>query len=137
MGPSWLNISNARLTGAPVSWCKIEVTVDSPKHISPLDEPTGKPTPAPPLSVLCLSTKTFMNHSKHANEVMIVSAVLYPNLDVDDPHADAGKEHLRWTAVRKLDALPFPAGFSEAVKGEKMEVCQNERQLLNFFISGF
>jgi DNA polymerase alpha subunit A len=137
-GPSWLIIKSPQFTNRPMSWCKLELSVEKALHIS--NEPDdGRPAAAPPLAVMCLSLKTFMNHVKGGNEIAVVSAVIYPNLDIDDPRADAGAEHARFTCVRKLDAMPYPQGFAELAgqQSQKIEVAMNERALLSFLMSWF
>ncbi|KAI9025578.1 hypothetical protein DFJ74DRAFT_618536 [Hyaloraphidium curvatum] len=135
-GPSWITVKNPVFENRPMSWCKLEVSVANPKQLIPDDKDQNK-VPAPPLSVMCLSMKTFMNHKQHANEVVMASAVIYPNLDIDDPRADAKTEHVRFTVVRKLDAMPMPMGFAELAgqQSQKIEVCGSERALLNYLIA--
>lgn len=133
-GPSWLRITNPIFTNRPMSWCKLELSIAHPRDVT--TEAVEPPSPAPPLTVMCMSMKTFHNHSKSANEVVVVSAVVYTGLDIDDPRADARNEHARFTVVRKLDAMPYPMGFQELAvqQGNKIEVAMNERALLNFLI---
>jgi len=62
-----------------ISWCKTEVTVNSPKSINVCkeDDPEIKKE-IPPFVVMCLNLKTVYNSKKQINEIVIASAMVYP-----------------------------------------------------------
>ena len=78
MGPCWLEIKDAVVSGKNVSWCKLEVSVDDPKKIKPLTEADGvKGTP--PLTIMSISARTIVNHRENDREVVCVSARVWEN----------------------------------------------------------
>ncbi len=134
MGPCWLKIATPEFTTRTISWCKLEVAVSTPKQIAVLEEDRA----SPPFVVMCLSMKTYMN--KQSNEVVMMGAHIYSQVSVDGAAGDAKSEHSTFTVVRKMDGMPLPNGFKEAVdkhnaSGSKIEVCPSERAALNYFIA--
>ncbi|CAG8512731.1 4847_t:CDS:10, partial [Acaulospora colombiana] len=68
-GPCWLEVKNAMITQKKISWCKVELTIENPKHINPMSEvDLSEPLKPPPLKIMSLSLRTVMNHQKHVNE---------------------------------------------------------------------
>ena len=91
MGPCWLEIKNAELSGkgvslttsrldsdlkrSQVSWCKLEVRVRSPKHVNPFkDSDHDAPKDMPPLTVMSLSLRTIVNHKENKREIICATA---------------------------------------------------------------
>ncbi|KAK7300636.1 hypothetical protein RJT34_11484 [Clitoria ternatea] len=126
MGPSWLQVSNFNSSSASqrVSWCKFEVTVDSPKQIRTLDSlkqimTTSKITPKiPPVVVTAINLKTTTNVKQNTNEIVSASVVCCNMVKIDTPMlASEGKKQLsHFTVIRKLDGNIFPLGFTTEVK---------------------
>ncbi|SOV03284.1 uncharacterized protein UDID_18608 [Ustilago sp. UG-2017a] len=72
-GPSWLKIQNASIAegSTPISWCKMEVSIDDPKDISPIsDADTTSPRETPPLTVMSLAIRTVVNHKENKKELV-------------------------------------------------------------------
>ena len=92
--------------------------------------------PAPPLIAMSLSLKTVLNHEKHRNEIVMVSAITNTHIVIDGPTPEPEKFYSHFSAVRQLGALPLPAGFNENVQqqGLKIEICKSERSLLNYLL---
>ncbi|KAL1921703.1 uncharacterized protein VTP21DRAFT_10345 [Calcarisporiella thermophila] len=137
MGPCWLRIGNAvqvREEHRRKSWCRLEFTLDDPKSIRPIEE---NPPEDPPLCALSLNLRTVVNHRDHMYEVVVASALIFPNLSLEDTTPIERRPHSRFTAIRQLSDVRFPVGFLETLKREKMkvDVTQKERALLDRFVS--
>ncbi|KAF9116488.1 DNA polymerase alpha catalytic subunit [Mortierella sp. AM989] len=136
MGPSWLEIKNARWNSTKVSWCKSEFTVDDAKDITPMKD--SPDLPPPPLCVMSLSLRTVINPKDKSNEIVAVSTSVYHEVRLDDPAENNKKLFSKETYVRKLDTSPFPPGFDRVVEGNKFIIKQlSERILLNRLLARF
>ncbi|KAK9841868.1 hypothetical protein WJX81_008187 [Elliptochloris bilobata] len=118
MGPSWLSLAQpVRIdAGIQVSWCKLEVELASPKAVSAGAAELAKRDP-PPLVVAALNLKTVLQAKAATNEVVAASVMCLPAAHLDRPMAAGRGAALRhFSTVRKLDGLPYPAGFMDKVK---------------------
>lgn len=138
-GPSWLKISNASTMegSTPLSWCKMEVSVDDPKDILPVsDADTSSPREIPPLTVMSLAIRTVVNHKENKQELVAVSARTWTDHQIEDPTPPEQLPCSVFTAVRPLGSM-FPPGFeAEARKGKiKIHTLKYERMLLNALLA--
>ncbi|KAK7406532.1 hypothetical protein VNO78_08159 [Psophocarpus tetragonolobus] len=142
-GPSWLQVSNFSTSSASqrVSWCKFEVTVDSPKLIksSPPSKITSK---IPPVVVAAINLKTIINEKQNINEIVSASVVCCNMVKIDTPMMASEWRRpgtlTHFTVVRKLDGSIFPMGFNKEVTDRNLQAGSNilsaessERALLN------
>ncbi|KAH0840805.1 hypothetical protein HID58_092304 [Brassica napus] len=142
MGPSWLKISNfsTSLPSQRVSWCKFEVTVESPKVITVL-VPEEKVV-HPPAVVTAINLKTIVNEKQNISEIVSASLLCFHNAKIDVPMA--GPERKRcgilshFTVVRNPEGTCYPIGWKKEVadrnskKGCSVLSFENsERALLN------
>ncbi|GJJ73079.1 DNA polymerase alpha subunit A [Entomortierella parvispora] len=134
MGPSWLEISNAQLNSAKVSWCKTEFTVLDPKHIKPITDSNIAP---PPLVVMSLSMRTIINPKDKSNEIVSVSTSVYHEVRLDDPVENNRKNVSKQVLIRKLPSSPFPPGFDSVIERSKIKIQKlpSERALLNMLLA--
>ncbi|KAJ1580306.1 hypothetical protein NDA11_003538 [Ustilago hordei] len=138
-GPSWLKIQNASIAegSTPISWCKMEVSIDDPKDISPIsDADTTSPRETPPLTVMSLAIRTVVNHKENKQELVAVSARTWTDHQIEDPTPPEQLPCSVFTAVRPLGNM-FPPGFeAEARKGKiKIHTLKYERMLLNALLA--
>lgn len=152
MGPQWIRISGVDLSSRSLSWCKLELSVDSPKRISALDISTASLksvfTSPPPFSIASICVKTAMDPLKKVNEVIAVSMIFYPEgaLSVSsyalvsiqgNPSSDLNAS--QYTLIRQWNNIPVPSGFHPQYttqhKTSSLEMVANERHLLNKFIA--
>ncbi|KAF2562557.1 hypothetical protein F2Q70_00018211 [Brassica cretica] len=117
MGPSWLKISNfsISLPSQRVSWCKFEVTVESPKVITVL-VPEEKVV-HPPAVVTAINLKTIVNETQNISEIVSASLLCFHNAKIDVPMA--GPERKRcgilshFTVVRNPEGTGYPIGWKK------------------------
>ncbi|XP_027362652.1 DNA polymerase alpha catalytic subunit [Abrus precatorius] len=142
-GPSWLHVSKFCTSSASrrVSWCKFEVTVDSPKHIRS-STPSKITSRIPPVVVAAINLKTTINEKQNINEIVSASVVCCNMVKIDTPMlASEWKRPGRlthFTVIRKLDGNIFPLGFNKEVTDRNLKAGSNvvcvessERALLN------
>ncbi|RDY09686.1 DNA polymerase alpha catalytic subunit, partial [Mucuna pruriens] len=143
LGPSWLQVSKFSTSSASrrVSWCKFEVTVDSPKHIRS-SAPSQLTSKIPPVVVAAINLKTAINEKQNINEIVSASVVCCNMVKIDTPMlASEWKRPGRlthFTVIRKLDGNIFPMGFNKEVTDRNSKAGSNvlcaessERALLN------
>ncbi|TKY70585.1 DNA polymerase alpha catalytic subunit [Spatholobus suberectus] len=142
-GPSWLKISKFSTSSASrrVSWCKFEVTADSPKNIRS-STPSKITSNIPPVVVAAINLKTTINEKQNANEIVSASVICCNMVKIDTPMlASEWKRPGRlthFTVIRKLDGNIFPMGFNKEVTDKNLKAGSNvlcaessERALLN------
>jgi DNA polymerase alpha subunit A len=133
-GPCWLEIQGATKITNPVSWCKHEFQIASPKRVSVCVGSSEELRP-PTLNVVSLNMQTILKGG--ANEIAMVSIVAHPSVNFEGPTPRWEKtlSH-QFTAIRKLDEA-LPMGFEKNLKTKKptAEVHQNERSLLNMVLA--
>lgn len=133
MGPCWLRIEHAQVpSGAPQTWCKLELAVDDPKSVAPLETEAGAPKEAPPLTVLSLAVRSVVNFKENKREVVAVSARVWRDLSLENATPPEKLPSSSFTAVRPLGPS-FPARFeAEAARGRtKIKAFKFERMVLN------
>lgn len=81
MGPCWLDISNVTVSSAPVTWCKWEVSIDTPKDIAKTEQAVAMPVP--PLRAAAVSIKTVVNPASHKHEIVAVSVLTHDQVSVE------------------------------------------------------
>ncbi|CAM6100645.1 unnamed protein product [Calypogeia fissa] len=119
-GPCWLSISKPMRcpSSSQVSWCKLEINLESPKDI--IVCPAGKgPAEIPQLVVAALNLKTVINHKDNINEIASASVVYHRRVKVDMPMplAEWNTHEMlsHFSIVRKLEGGVFPSGFASEV----------------------
>ncbi|EOA12793.1 hypothetical protein CARUB_v10025741mg [Capsella rubella] len=142
MGPSWLKISifSATSPSQRVSWCKFEITVESPKVIT-VSVPEEK-TVHPPAVVTAINLKTIVNEKQNISEIVSASVLCFHNAKIDVPMP--GPERKRsgvlshFTVVRNPEGTGYPIGWKkEVVDRNSKNGCSvlsfenSERALLN------
>ncbi|KAJ3109256.1 DNA-directed DNA polymerase alpha catalytic subunit pol1 [Phlyctochytrium planicorne] len=141
MGPSWICIREPSLNNSPLSWTKMEMQVESPKSISPLDKEA--PFADPPFSIMSLNLKTIMNHQKKTTEIVVATIQYYQNgmrltwkIDILTllvvPVDSSGPQQVsaQYSLLRQLPDIPLPLGFMEG-RQKNIDVHKSERSLLN------
>lgn len=133
-GPSWIRVSGAAPLRSRVTHARHALVIGSPAQISVSEELATRPPP--PLSTLCLSTKTVLSAKTGAHELVMVAGVFVG----ETPLAGATPEHCLdatrdFVLVRAPEAKNIPFGFREransASAGGGVEVVPNEPALLN------
>ncbi|KAJ9170679.1 hypothetical protein P3X46_018771 [Hevea brasiliensis] len=142
-GPSWLSVSKFSICPASqrVSWCKFEITVDSPKDIR-VSSSSKNTIEIPPMVVTAINLKTIINEKQNINEIVSASLICCHKAKIDSPMvASEWKKPgilSHFTVVRKLEGGIFPMGFSKEVTERNIKAGSNvlgiessERALLN------
>jgi len=112
MGPCWIRIYDPMPTNAPVSWCKVECTVTTPKHLSRCDlirdndtipsKSTSTARPAPPLTTVTMKLKTVVNPKSNKSEIISVSAICHKNVSADTGTTESREQMSQLSLIRPL-----------------------------------
>jgi DNA polymerase alpha subunit A len=134
MGPCWLDISNANFNEIQnTSHCKVEVTVNNPNFITPIEKSTSDfQITAPPLTSCSISIQTMMNQKENKQEVVAVTLATYKDLPQDAPIDENLKPTDLVTLARPIGvSLPPGVAMIAEKNNMKLRVFQNEKTLLN------
>jgi DNA polymerase alpha subunit A len=136
MGPCWLNIQGADFQALNnASWCKLELGVPNPQHISTLGDSDN--LDVPPLTLMSIALRTTYNAKDNKQEILMASARIYDNVLLGDTTPAEKLPCKSFTIMRPI-AEAYPIGF------EKIEVPKhkgtimlerNERDLLSKFMA--
>ena len=150
MGPCWLRIRKPAASKAPLSWCKVECTIDSPKQVlrwdlaqaaaSAADEnkskATAPPPPPPPVVTMSLKLKTVVNPKTHKSEIVSLSAVCHKHVQLETASDESSKHMVQLSLIRPLDRN-FPRDIDQHVAAHMPQLRKEptERALLNRFLA--
>jgi DNA polymerase Pol2 len=149
MGPCWIRIRHPMPhTRGTVSWCGIELQVDSPKNICRWDLATPgntTPRPAPPIVTVTIKLKTIVNPQTHKNEIVSLSAVCHKQVLLDTA-SDVSTRHMtQLSLIRPVHSgvdnssgmAQFPRDFDSEIQAKmpQLQRMPNERALLNLFVT--
>ena len=139
MGPSWVRIYFPKEVDTNSSHCKVEFAIDDPKNIHLLKhvlvDPVKANIPAPPMTVMCLSTKTVVNPNDHNHEVIAISTMVHREANLDGPTEENPSKCNQITCIRPLNER-FPHDLQRLKAQQrtvKFESQGNERALLSWF----
>ena len=80
-GPGWLDIKSCVGVSPPVSWCKLEASV---QDLSQVSVSPSQPDP-PPFVILSLKLGTVVNPKSLQNEIALVSCLVHDRFHLDRP----------------------------------------------------
>ena len=143
-GPGWMRLTNASpSTSAPISWCKTEFLLNSMKDLS-VD--AANSDPAPPVTVLSIGVKTLVNRSSLTSEIIAISGFVENNFNLENGTSTnkrifsnhfclVTKPSQSFQKIFPVDLIPSKIG--QQYKQTKLEIANNERELLNLFVAKF
>lgn len=132
MGPCWLEISNPDFNSFQNSChCQVEVAVNSPNFIKPVQDKT----PPPNLTITSIALQTVMNLKQNKQEVVAVTLSTFRNLPQDAPIDEKTQAADTVTLVRPVDVPSLPPGLNALAKKQDLNLrtFPNEKALLNCF----
>jgi DNA polymerase Pol2 len=145
MGPCWIRIKDPQPNKiGQVSWCALEMSVDTPKRLARLDLtlPAGAPlAPAPPVVSVTLKLKTIVNPTTHKNEIVSISAVCHKKVFLDSATDESPGCMTQLSLIRPIhldhddtsQTARFPRDLSREAKAKmpKLRLLPNERAMLS------
>ena len=130
MGPCWIRIKNPAACGAPLTWCKFELQVNTPKDISRLDlVETGVNRPPPPIVTMSLKLKTIVNPKTHKSEVVSVSALCHKQVMLDSASDESPRFMTQLSLIRPLGNAGTPGTMPQFPRDIDQEISSNMPQL--------
>jgi DNA polymerase alpha subunit A len=149
-GPCWIRIRDPQAnTRGVVSWCALELQVDTPKNIQRLDlavPPGTSPRPPPPVVTVTLKLKTVVNPQTHKNEIVSVSAVCHKQVLLDSASDESRRYMTQLSLIRPIHVedssnvqgmAKFPRDFDAHVQNKmpQLQRMPNERALLSRLVT--
>lgn len=134
MGPCWLDIKGANFDSLKnTSHCKLEVSVDSPYSITPVEKSTPNfDISPPPLTVCSIAVQTMMNQKENKQEVVSVTLATFKNLPQDAP-IDENLSPTELITLTRPIGISFPPGLKTIADKNKFALrsFNNEKTMLN------
>ncbi|XP_005185222.2 DNA polymerase alpha catalytic subunit [Musca domestica] len=136
-GPCWLNLKQFKVNPAPMSWCKIDVTVSEPKFVVLTEDP--KPVPPPPITLLTLNVRTSLNSKTLKNEICMISMLVHNRFQVDKPPPNPPfNKHMCGLTRPAMCTWPFDLNAKlTKFKATKIFKHDSERALLSWFLAQY
>ncbi|KAI0460476.1 hypothetical protein F5B21DRAFT_451939 [Xylaria acuta] len=136
MGPCWLKIKDADFgTLKNSSYAKLEVLVNSPDEVFPLNDSDNLDTP--PLTLMSLAMRTTFNTKENKAEILSISARIYENVLLSDT-TPADRIPSRTFTLIKPKGNAFPFGFDKLAQGRErglIKLMKTEADILSFFLA--
>lgn len=139
MGPCWIRLKNPVANTSTVSWCKLELQVDSPKQVARAS--LTKPRPPPPVVTVSIKLKTVVNPKTHKSEVVSVCALCHKQVLLDTASDESTKHMVQLSLIRPLGAIAtstnglpqLPRDIDDEIKASMPQLSKmpNERALLS------
>lgn len=132
MGPCWLEIRNGDFSALQnASNCKLELAVNRPQDVKPLDVKN-----IPELNAVSLGIQTVMNVNENKQEIVSITLSSYKGISPDSPIPEDLQPDDVTTFVRPPVGSTFPSRLKniadQKFKGQ-VHFCNNEKLLLSFF----
>ncbi|KAI1278482.1 DNA polymerase alpha catalytic subunit [Halotydeus destructor] len=147
-GPSWLKVKCPTFVSSPVSWCKVELSIEK---LNQLSFDSEDKTPAPPLTLMSISMQTVANPQNRQSEIVAISCLIDREFNIEKGSSNqklSGKSikfDTHFCALTKpspATGIIFPYDLNVAkaptqYTKTKLEIKSSERELLNFFMAKF
>jgi DNA polymerase alpha subunit A len=143
-GPCWLTIKNPELNSPQISWCKSEYVCNTPFAQIAINHEMTTQNGIPPLTLMTISLKTFMNPNTKQNEILSISCLCNREFYIEGgPEKAAPRVDLHFCIMAKPSSssqLIFPYDFtgekvSSIYRKTKVEIAGSEREALNLFLA--
>ena len=135
-GPCWLKVEDANLTALNnASWCKLEAQVSKPGLVTPLGE--SEDMDAPPMTLMSVALRTYLNVKDNKQEILMVSARIYENLSLKDTSTPPEQLPCKTFTVIRPNGHAFPLGFEADAKKHigSIRLEKTEQGLLSAFLA--
>ncbi|XP_062561225.1 DNA polymerase alpha catalytic subunit [Armigeres subalbatus] len=131
-GPCWLEMKNFKASPSPASHSKVEYEVPGINCISVAQDAS---TMAPPPLVICaINVRSILN--KATNEIAMISMLVHDRFPLNKPPpSQPFNRHFCGAARPAGTSWPHDFNPQDPTLKTKVTKCENERTLLNWFLS--
>ncbi|XP_065095411.1 DNA polymerase alpha catalytic subunit [Ochlerotatus camptorhynchus] len=131
-GPCWMELKNFKKNSSPSSHSKVEYIVPDINCISVVqDSSTAAP---PPLVICAINVRSILN--KGTNEIAMISMLVHNRFPLNKPAPNPPfNRHFCGVARPSSTSWPFDFNPNDPKLNTKVTKCENERNLLIWFIS--
>lgn len=135
MGPCWLKIQDPDFESLKnASHCRLEVLVDHPNMISPME---GDSLDAPPLTLMSIAMRTTFNTRDNKQEILALSARIFEDISLTDT-TPTDKLPCRTFTIVRPNGSAYPLGFEGLAKRRTrgmIKMMKQEQEMLAFFLA--
>ncbi|GFE53910.1 DNA polymerase superfamily protein [Babesia ovis] len=133
-GPSWLRISDVKISTEKVTTCKHELDVESHKNVQLWNARDSEELPTPTLCVASVSVKTFFTSPTH-QEVLQIAMIYDRNFRMDTTDIKALNKCTQYIGIRKAHKQSWPTELNVFLaKRPYFRIFEHERGLLANFM---
>ncbi|EDO07062.1 DNA polymerase (pol2) family protein [Babesia bovis T2Bo] len=133
-GPSWLRITEARMSKERITTCKHEFEIDSHKNVELWNIKNSEELPTPTLCVAAVSIKTFFASPTH-QETLQIAMVYDRNFKLDTSEIKSLNKCTQYIGIRKLNNQSWPLELQSFLKKRPyFRIFEHERGLLANFM---
>lgn len=102
-----------------------QVRIGDPKKIAKM---TDAPD-SPPLVVMSLHMQTCMNDREHSNEIVMLSAMVHPEVSIEGPTDRPESKLYSFTGVRKLEGAAWPLNIQDKFAARNKDQPHSQKQI--------
>ncbi|EAT39994.1 AAEL008247-PA [Aedes aegypti] len=131
-GPCWMTMKNFKKSNSPASYCKVEYEVPEINCISVAQD--AATIPPPPLVICAINVRSILN--KSTNEISMISVLVHDRFPLNKPPPNPPfNKHFCGAARPAGTNWPHDFNAQDPKLNTKVTKCENERTLLNWFLS--
>ncbi|XP_055614438.1 DNA polymerase alpha catalytic subunit [Uranotaenia lowii] len=131
-GPCWMELKNFTKNSSPSSHCKVEFSVPDINCISVAQDASA--VAPPPLVVCAINVRSILN--KATNEISMISVLVHDRFPLNKPPPNPPfNRHFCGVARPNGTVWPYDFNPADPKLNTKVTKCENERMLLNWFLS--
>ncbi|XP_060810527.1 DNA polymerase alpha catalytic subunit [Amyelois transitella] len=135
-GPCWLEIKYPENALAKVSWCKLEAAVEKMEHIT-VSKNNADIEP-PPVVVATINMRTTTDLKTRKAKIVMISCLIHNQFPINKPPPNPPFQQ-HFCVMTKCNEI-WPLDLKQAFlqyKATKLNKCDSERELLNYFMVQF
>ncbi|XP_058825862.1 DNA polymerase alpha catalytic subunit-like [Topomyia yanbarensis] len=133
-GPCWMELKNFKKNNSSSSYCKAEFLVPDIGCVSVVQDSSVTAIPPPPLVICAINVRSILN--KGTNEISMVSVLVHDRFPLNKPPPNPPfNRHFCGVARPNSTSWPYDFNPNDPKMNTKVTKCENERTLLNWFLS--
>ncbi|OWR43101.1 putative DNA polymerase alpha catalytic subunit [Danaus plexippus plexippus] len=135
-GPCWLEVKNAESVQAKVSWCKLEASCDKMENVAVIRNDSD--LEPPPIVIATLNMRTVSDPKTSKTKILMMSCLAHNSFPIHKPPPNP-PFHQHFCVMTKCNDM-WPIDLKQQMqqyRATKLTKCDNERELLNYFMVQF
>ncbi|XP_072935668.1 DNA polymerase alpha catalytic subunit [Epargyreus clarus] len=135
-GPCWLEVKQPENVQAKVSWCKLEAAINKMEQVTVIrNESDLEP---PPIVIAAINMRTVTDPKTNKTKILMLSCLTHNSFPIDKPPPNPPFQQ-HFCVITKCNEM-WPLDLKQHLakyKATKLNKCDTERELLNYFMVQF